>query len=178
MSTNLRAGSILSFYHFDIAKSSPMASGILQASYSGVRARPKHRGRSTSGIKIWLLIYASKKFWLLADVKCHSYWLGSPGVQSVFNLILDIHVINCQLPKKWNRWPVSHDCIALSCVQLIEVTFFLSSTLTSYWFSTDRWLRSIFSRGIQWTFCLWRKLNCFRKTFLKRSQESFAFSLG
>ena len=46
--------------------------------------------------------------------------------QSLFNLIVDIHItVDWQLSKKIH-WPVSHDCIMGSSVQLIEVTCFLT----------------------------------------------------
>ena len=63
-------------------------------------------------------------------------------ILSVLNLVLDSHVmVNWQLLKKGIRWPVSHDCIAGSGRQLIEVTYFLK-------LSTEKFLvfRSIFER--------------------------------
>jgi len=53
------------------------------------------------------------------------------------SLILDIHVmINWHLSKQGICWPVSHDHIAGSSLQLIKVTwFFWSWPLTKVWFS-------------------------------------------
>ena len=46
-------------------------------------------------------------------------------LQSAFNLIVGIHaMVNWQLSKKGIHWPVSHDCITGSSVQLIEVVCF------------------------------------------------------
>ena len=46
-------------------------------------------------------------------------------LQSAFNLIVGIHVmVNWQLSKKGIHWPVSHDCITGSSVQLIEAACF------------------------------------------------------
>ena len=56
-------------------------------------------------------------------------------------------MVSCQLSKKYILWPVSHDCIVGSSVQLIEVTFFYSYPLTSYWFLIDSGLRSKISHG-------------------------------
>ena len=63
--------------------------------------------------------------------------------------------------------------------QLSEVMYFLKSyPLTSFWFSIDRGLRSIFYSGIYFTFKM-QKLNYLRKTFfIKRYNKSFALGLG
>ena len=46
-------------------------------------------------------------------------------ILSVFKLVLHIHVmVNWQLSKRGIRWPVSHNCIAGSGIQLMEVTYF------------------------------------------------------
>ena len=41
---------------------------------------------------------------------------------------------------------MSHDCIWSSGVRFIEVTYFLSSPLNSYWLTINCWLRSIFQK--------------------------------
>lgn len=65
--------------------------------------------------------------------------------------------------------------------QLSEIMYFLKSyPLTSFWFSIDRGLRSIFYSGIYFTFKM-QKLNYryLRKTFfIKRYNKSFALGLG
>ena len=67
------------------------------------------------------------------------------------SLILDIHVmINWHLSKQSIRWPVSHDHIAGSSLQLIEVKWF---------FEVDRWPSAGFSIGLQahvWLTC-WKQ---------------------
>ena len=77
---------------------------------------------------------------------------------SVFNLVLEIHVmINWQLSKTTSiRWAVSHDCIADSGTQLIEVTYFLK-------LSADQFLVSgpFLKGGIQFDSCLWQNLDNF-----------------
>ena len=77
---------------------------------------------------------------------------------SVFNLVLEIDVmINWQLSKTTSiRWAVSHDCIADSGTQLIEVTYFLK-------LSADQFLVSgpFLKGGIQFDSCLWQNLDNF-----------------
>ena len=72
-------------------------------------------------------------------------------VQSAFNLIVDIlmgHSCYCRLTavKKDIHWPVSHDCIAGSSVQLIEATCFLKLSSDQLLVLIDRRLRSIMKR--------------------------------
>ena len=83
---------------------------------------------------------------------------------------------SCQ---KGIRWPVSHDCIANSGIQLTEVTYFLK--LFADQILVLNWSRvqvHLFKDGIQFAFCLRQKLNYLRKTFPKTSLETFAFGLG
>ena len=74
-------------------------------------------------------------------------------------------------------WPVSHDCIAGSSRQLIEVTYFLK-LFAGFQLIAGSGFFKVESGGIQFAFCLGQKFNCLRKTFLKRSLEGFVFGLG
>ena len=71
---------------------------------------------------------------------------------------------------------MSHDCVADSGIQLIEVKNFLNLSADKFLVSIDRGPR--FIGGIQFAYCLRQKLSYLRKTFLKRSLESCAFGLG
>ena len=71
---------------------------------------------------------------------------------------------------------MSHDCVADSGIQLIEVKNFLNLSADKFLVSIDRDPR--FIGGIQFAYCLRQKLSYLRKTFLKRSLESCAFGLG
>ena len=71
---------------------------------------------------------------------------------------------------------MSHDCVADSGIQLIEVKNFLNLSADKFLVSIDRDHR--FIGGIQFAYCLRQKLSYLRKTFLKRSLESCAFGLG
>ena len=53
--------------------------------------------------------------------------------------------------------------------------FYADQLLVFYWLQVQV---QFFSEEILFASCLWRKLNYFRKAFLKRSMESFAFGLG
>ena len=104
--------------------------------------------------------------------------LHDKNIQSVFNLILDIHVMfNWQLTCQ-NR--VSADQFYMTVSRVYNWLFwrvFLKFTadqlLVFNWSPTQ----VHFLEGIQFASCLWQKLNYFRKTFFKTSHKSFAFGL-
>ena len=89
-----------------------------------------------------LVTHRSQKFWLSRDCPyVHPYvrtsihqvlYIEKIRVAPLPSLIFDIHVmIDWQLSKQGIRWPVSHDHIAGSRRELIEVVCF---------FEVDRWL--------------------------------------
>ena len=103
---------------------------------------------------------------LLAD-RC------SRHIQSVFNLIMDIHVmVNWQLSKRNPLTRVTW-LIAGSSAQLTEVK---CSVTVSVLIDRMRWSISFFRRNS--LFLLTQKLNCLKKTFLKKSQKSFTVGLS
>ena len=68
--------------------------------------------------------------------------------------------------------------VRTSTISWLFLFFFLSSQLTSYWFSIDGRLKPIFLlEGVQFASCLWQILNYCGKTCLKRSYEIFPFGL-
>ena len=98
---------------------------------------------------------------LLAD-RC------SRHIQSVFNLIMDIHVmVNWQLSKRYPLTSVTW-LIAGASEQLIEVK---CSFTVSVLINRRHWSIFFFRRNS--LFLLTQKLNCLKKTFLKKSQRSF-----
>ena len=110
---------------------------------------------------------------MLADVKWHTYQLGVKAFKSGI-----WHPCCGQLiaVKEPIRWPVSHDCVADSGIQLIEVKNFLNLSADKFLVSIDRDPR--FISGIQFAYYLRQRLSYLRKTFLKRSLEGCAFGLG
>ena len=110
-----------------------------------------------------------------------TFQLGVQGcIQSVFNLILDIHVMfNWQLSKQGNCWPVSHDCITGSFLQLIEATFFFK---VPCWPVIGLQLITgsgpVFSGGIQFVSILCWKLNEVRRILFKNLTRVLLLALA
>ena len=103
---------------------------------------------------------------LLAD-RC------SRHIQSVFNSIMDIHVmVNWQLSKRYPLTSVTW-LIAGASEQLIEVK---CSFTVSVLINRRHWSIFFFRRNS--LFLLTQKLNCLKKTFLKKSQKSFTVGLS
>ena len=91
----------------------------------------------------------------------HLLKLGVQGTQSVSNLILDTHVmVNWQQWKYGICWPVLHDYITGSGVQLNEVIcLFKIPPLTSFWFSIDQNAQDHFFRRNLVCFLIKAKVN-------------------
>ena len=80
-------------------------------------------------------------------------------ILSVFNLVLDIHVmVNWQLSKKGIRWPVFRDYIAGLGIQLIEATYFLKLSADQFLFFN--WLLA------QVHFLKWNSLSVYGKSWI------------
>lgn len=104
---------------------------------------------------LWQIVRPYVLSIILADVKCRTYSFGQPcfGQLTVVNI----------------------GCPLISFPWLYRG---LRCTTTSYWFSIDRRFRSFFFWGIHFASCVRQKLKFFRKIFLKRSLESFAFGFA
>ena len=50
------------------------------------------------------------------------------------------------------RWPVSHECIVVSSVQLTEVTCLLKFSVEQLWFQSECRLRKLYFRMTSWKF--------------------------